>query len=123
MTVSVQQLGQLQELRDEPKFVEDLSIFYPGAETELGRIEAEVKVNALLDTLILELRSHASKAYVLSRFKLLLATCRNFDSEDRDRLLRYLEQVMTIVGIETSNELFNVWRYGLPYGWLPTGGK
>jgi hypothetical protein len=49
------------------------------------------------------------------------ATLANFDtpeSEERDQLLVYLTKVMRICGVDSSDELFNVWRYGFPYGWF-----
>jgi hypothetical protein len=39
------------------------------------------------------------------------------------RLLRYCEQILGILKIENSNELFNVWRYGFPYGWFRGFGE
>jgi hypothetical protein len=34
------------------------------------------------------------------------------DSEERDRILSYLEEIMEILGIESSHGLLNEWRYG-----------
>ncbi|WP_373925124.1 DUF4844 domain-containing protein [Duganella sp. sic0402] len=32
--------------------------------------------------------------------------------------MRYFGRMLDICGVENSGELFNVWRYGFPYGWL-----
>jgi hypothetical protein len=40
------------------------------------------------------------------------------ESEERDQVLVYLSKIMEICGVHSSAELFNVWRYGFPYGWL-----
>jgi hypothetical protein len=40
------------------------------------------------------------------------------ESEERDQVLAYLTKVMEICGVRGSAELFNVWRYGFPYGWF-----
>jgi hypothetical protein len=34
------------------------------------------------------------------------------DTEDREQLLRYLEDIMDIVGIASSDGLLNKWMYG-----------
>ena len=53
---------------------------------------------------------------MIKQFKETLGQFEKFDSEEKDRLLLYLEDIMDEVGIRNSNELFNVWRYGFPYG-------
>ena len=40
------------------------------------------------------------------------------ESEERDQILVYFNKVMRICGVQNSGELFNVWRYGFPYGWF-----
>ena len=35
-----------------------------------------------------------------------------------DQTLYYFTEAMRIVGMQGSNELLNVWRYGFPYGWV-----
>jgi hypothetical protein len=52
------------------------------------------------------------------RLSVTLAGFDTPESEERDQLLVYLTRVMTICGVENSSELFNVWRYGFPYGWM-----
>jgi hypothetical protein len=39
-------------------------------------------------------------------------------TEDMERLLVYMERILEILHIKSSNELLYVWRYGLPYGWF-----
>jgi len=43
------------------------------------------------------------------------------DTEDQERLGRYMNQIMDSLSIAGSNELLNVWRLGFPYGWFITG--
>jgi hypothetical protein len=50
--------------------------------------------------------------------KATLADVDTSESEERDQILAYLDKVMTICGVESSDQLFNVWRYGFPYGWF-----
>jgi hypothetical protein len=50
--------------------------------------------------------------------KVTLAKFDTPESEERDHVLAYLTKVMEICGVHSSAELFNVWRYGFPYGWF-----
>jgi hypothetical protein len=118
LVVTSEEIAELQSLREERKFVPDPRIPYPGTISPERRLAFELLVNGLIDTLIRDLPAHPTKSVVLSRMKVVLASYPAIDSEDRDRLLRYFEQILGILKIENSNELFNVWRYGLPFGWV-----
>ena len=111
-------LAKLQTLRQQPKFNPDPRVHYPGAPSELVRRAAELRVNGTIDALLAGLPTKRRKSFILSSFKAVLISFDHFDSEERDRLNWYLEEIMDIVGVRNSNELLNVWRYGLPYGWL-----
>ncbi len=74
--------------------------------------------DAVIDSLISQLPSDPRKAVVLRTFKTALASYTTPEAEDRDQFVVYLEAIMQIVGVRESNQLFNVWRYGFPYGWL-----
>jgi hypothetical protein len=50
---------------------------------------------------------------VLSQFKLTIGQFGSFDSEDIDRAARYMERIMDILGIESTDGLLNEWRYGI----------
>jgi len=110
---------ELRALQREKKFVEDLAIPYPGATTEASRVAAQTAVDSLLDGLIAQLPTNPRRAVLLGEFKKTLRSFDTIESEERDRLLVYLRQIMNILGIKSSAELLNVWRYGFPYGWLP----
>lgn len=103
---------ELHDLRHEPKFHENAASFYPGAPNEATRSRCELALNALIDGLIAGLQSHPSKQYVLQQFRATLASFQNEDSEEKDRLLLYLEQIMDIAGVRSSDGLLNKWRYG-----------
>ena len=103
---------RLRQLRAEPKFHEDMPTFYPGAPNEEVRSRCEHQLNALLDRLITGLPTHAAKQYVLEEFRTTLTSFRPEDSEECDRLLHYMEQIMDVTGIESSDGLLNEWRYG-----------
>jgi hypothetical protein len=118
LVVTSTEIAELEALRAERKFVPDPRIFYPGAVSPERRLASELLVNGLIDTLIRDLPGHSTKGVVLSRMKVVLAAYPVSDSEDQDRLLRYFEQILDILKVSNSNELFNVWRYGFPYRWV-----
>lgn len=65
-----------------------------------------------------ELSEHPQRSTVLRAMKAILVNFGTPESEERDQLLMYLTKVMQICGVDSSDELFNVWRYGFPYGWF-----
>lgn len=116
--VTQQELSELRVLQQEKKFLEDLPNDYPGAPNEAIRMNAQLSVDMLIQTLEAELPSHPHRSFVLGTIKSALASFRNHDTEEQEQMLRYCERILAILGINSSGELFNVWRYGFPYGWL-----
>lgn len=114
-------LQQLTDLKREHKFGPNLAHLYPGAPDEVQRAAAQLAADRAIQALIDELPARPRRAVVLANFKHTLASFRTVESEERDELLHYLGRAMAICGVESSAELFNVWRYGFPYGWLLPG--
>jgi Domain of unknown function (DUF4844) len=112
-------LEDLKSLKAEKKFLPDFASHYPGAPNELVRVEAQLGIDVVIAELIKTLPENPKKSNVLKAFKKGLPLFRNFDSEERDHVLFYLERIMNITGVDGSGELLNVWRYGLPFGWFP----
>ena len=113
--------ANLRKLEAEHKFDPDMTLYYPGAASEATRASAQAVVDDLIHRLIVQLPSNPRRSTVLSTIKHALPGFADFDSEERDRALLYVQQVMDITGVRSSGELLNVWRYGFPYGWLPSG--
>lgn len=105
-------IAQLKELRAQPKYVNEPGTIYNGLRPETDRLVAERQLNDLIDKLAHDLPAKSTNAFVLGQFAKTLAQFEPTDSEDRDRLCAYLEQIMDIVGIESSGGLLNRWRYG-----------
>lgn len=118
LAVTPKVLDALRTLKTERKFVEDISHFYPGARNEDVRARSQAAVDAVIDSLIHELPSNPHRSLVLKTFKRALSEFSSTESEEGDQFLAYLQRIMSIVGIAGSGELFNVWRYGFPYGWI-----
>lgn len=121
LVVTPKAVEELKQLRAELKFKPDLKNHYPGATNERTRLTAEEGVNLAIDQLLVGLPKMPRKSFVLATFKHYLYGFERFDTEEQEQVLRYFGQILSILGIQGSNELFNVWRYGLPYGWLPKG--
>lgn len=92
------------------KFVEEPG--YPGATNEPDRLRYEAEVNELARSLSMLTPAEQTKAVVLEKFKPTMAKFEYADSEEQDRFLRYLEELMDIFGIESSDGLLSKWRYG-----------
>ena len=118
IAITPDKMARLTEMRKQSKFHETMRPFYPGARSEPIRREAEFSVNSVIDKLITGLNASPRKSFVLATFKPVLNDSTHFDSEERDQMSEYFGQILEILGVESSNELLNVWRYGLPYGWL-----
>lgn len=118
LRITPEVLAELQALKDERKFVRDENTFYPGAPTEAVRASAQASVDAIIQSLVTELPPHPRRSVVLAKFKRALIGLEQHESEERDQALVYLHRIMSIVGVNNSGELLNVWRYGLPYGWF-----
>lgn len=85
---------------------------------ESNRLQAESQLNGLVDRLRDNLPSKPSKKYVLAEFSATMAEFEGIDTEDREQLLRYLEEIMDIVAIDSSDGLLNRWLYGSILGRL-----
>lgn len=118
LTVTPEVLQRLRSLQAERKFDLDRVTFYPGAINESERLRAQEVVDSTIRVLIAELPQHPQRSTVLKAMKASLATFDTPESEERDQVLVYLTKVMEICGVRSSAELFNVWRYGFPYGWF-----
>lgn len=103
---------ELRNFLAQKKFIEDFSLMYPGAPDESVRASAELIINNLASRLIMGVTDNPTKAYVLGQFKLSLNQLESYDSEERDRALSYMEGIMDILNIESSDGLLNNWRYG-----------
>lgn len=118
LAVTPQAMAALTRIRGERKFLADQSGFYVGALNEAVRLSAQRSVDGLLDALLVELPANPRRSMVLAQFKSAMASFSVSESEERDQFLVYLQRIMKVLGMRSSGELLNVWRYGFPYGWL-----
>jgi len=118
LSITPDVIERMRKVQSERKFDLDPVTFYPGAMNESQRLAAQAAVDFTIQTLIAELPARPRRSIVLSIMKRTLTNFDSSESEERDQVLMYLTKVMEICGVQSSAELFNVWRYGFPYGWF-----
>lgn len=79
---------------------------------EADRLKYETWVNQLARSLRKLAPSRQTKPVVLEKFKPVLKKFEDTEEADQDRFLWYLEELMDIFGIESSDGLLSKWRYG-----------
>jgi hypothetical protein len=112
LVVSQQTIAKLSELRVRTKYVDMPGTIYNGMRPERSRLMAEAQLNRLIDRLRDGLPSNPSKKFALAEFAKTMAEFEATDTEDREQLLRYLEEIMDLLGIASSDGLLNSWMYG-----------
>ena len=103
--------------KSKEKFVEDTVFFYPGISDSLLRPTLAKKINQATDDFmkLAESGSATDKDYQdkieigLQRFSDIYI---NLDTEDRERICHYFEELMDIVGLESSGGHLNDFMYG-----------
>ena len=115
LEVSQNTIEKLSELQSRTKYVEIPGTIYIGMRPESSRLLAERQLNQLVDRLQDGL---PSKKFVLTEFAKTMAEFEATDTEDREQLLRYLEEIMEILGISSSDGLLSRWMYGSVLGSL-----
>jgi Domain of unknown function (DUF4844) len=112
LEISQHTVAKLSELRDRAKYVDTPGTMYNGMRPEDLRSLAQEQLNRLIDRLRDGLPSKPSKKFALAEFAKTMAEFEATDTEDREQLLRYLEEIMDILGIASSDGLLNRWMYG-----------
>lgn len=85
---------------------------YTGIVRESDRLKFQSLVNDLGARLLTKADRPLPKEQLLAEFKATLPAFELADTEDRERALRYLEEIMAIFGVASSNGILNKWRYG-----------
>ena len=111
-------LSTLAELEAREKYVELPGTIYNGLRPEAARQAAQQQINDLIARLRTALPANPSKKFVLTEFSKTMAQFTPADTEDREQLLRYLEEIMDIVSVASSDGLLNNWMYGSVLGAL-----
>ena len=85
---------------------------YSGVRGEPERLRFEGAINDLAGRLSPLVTNPKPKKDLLNEFKAFLPLIETADTEDRERALTYLEELMDIFGVESSDGLLNQSLYG-----------
>jgi hypothetical protein len=110
-------IDKFEEFRKKEKFTKDITIFYPGIANHALQLILTEKINLAADDfeIIAESGKATDKEYQdkieigLQRFSDVYI---NLDTEDRERVCHYFEELMNIVGLESSGGHLNEFMYG-----------
>lgn len=110
-------MSLFENFKSKEKFIEDNTIFYPGISDEEIRPVLTEKINKAADDFneLFNSESPTDKEYQkvieigLTRFSTVYL---GLDTEDRERVCGYFEELMDIVGLESSGGHLNNFMYG-----------
>lgn len=105
-------IERLSALLKEKKFVPDPILFYPGAPTEDQRLICEQGMNIAIQTLIESGHEGLSEEQFWGLMKKAVQVYQQLDTEELERALIYVEEIMDIYDIESSDGRLMRWRYG-----------
>ncbi len=75
--------------------------------------------SVVLDSLLKRMSRHQerfqTKNAVLDQFRIVLKACRKASPADKDRICGWLEKVLEIQGIESSEGMLENWVNGIPF--------
>jgi hypothetical protein len=102
LRVTSEAITALRALHAAPKFTD-----LPGDDTAAEQARCSSLVDQMLDRLIQGIAANPRKSWVLEQWVQLLELACHEDTEARERFGPYLEQIMDILGIETSDGMLN----------------
>ncbi len=110
-------MTKFEDFKNKTKFTEDTSIFYPGIADKTLLPVLNEKINLLADDFknLAEKGNANDKAYqdkIESGLKRFSGIYIQLDTEDRERVCNYIEELMDIVGLESSGGHLNMFVYG-----------
>lgn len=116
----------LSEVIDEPLFIdssilEELKAFrgaekldyLPGINTTVEKTRLSNVLNGLLDRLLCDIEAHPSKLWVLTEFQKALVLLEGEDTEGREHCGMEMENIMDILGIDSSDGLLTAYLGGI----------
>lgn len=93
--------SRLSLLKEEPKTFEDPVV--------------GVVLDALLDTMARRQERFRTKNGVLGQFRVTLKACRKASVRDKEALCTWLERVLAIQGLESSDGMLENWLNDIPF--------
>jgi hypothetical protein len=114
MNKSKKVIEELTAFKAKEKFKEEQGLFYPGMREEDFRCKSAGKINYAADD-FMEVAADSNPTDLKYQFKIKIGLQRFedvFDTEDKERICSYYEELMDIVGLESSGGLLNDFLYG-----------
>ncbi len=105
-------IRQLIVLKDANKFYPDLSLMYPGTETDWRRQHLNDYINQFIDDLIIVLTTeNITNEDIRNQFKIGLMRINSLrpDQVDKQRVSQYFEEIRTIISFENIDEMLEKW--------------
>lgn len=107
-------IQKLIELQQKQKFDEETTLLYPGLENIEMKEIISITLNKSIDEFIVLIRNNSSVKDFQNAILKGLNSFNSFslDTEDRERLCHYYEEIMDCIGLESSGGVINKWMYG-----------
>jgi hypothetical protein len=108
-------MNKFEEFKQKEKFLEDMTIFYPGiADPALRPILTDKIDQAADDFYDVSLKENSSDTDYHDKIQIGLARFEDMylDTEDKERVCHYFEELMQIVGLQSSGGILNKFLYG-----------
>jgi hypothetical protein len=100
-------VGKLDAFRIKDKFS-----LLPGVDTTLERERLSKVIDGLTDALIAGIEANPTKLWVMGQFQVYLVQVEEEDTEGREHFGMELEELMDILGIESSDGLLSAYLGG-----------
>lgn len=113
--MAIPPMDKFQEFKQEEKFVADTAMLYPGIGDPSMKSALSEKINKAADDFeMVAAGGSPTKALYLEVLKAGLARFKGIylDTEDRERVALYFQELMDIVELESSDGLLNEFVYG-----------
>jgi hypothetical protein len=108
LQIDTDALGELRAFRHAEK-LDDL----PGTDTADEKLRLSKVLNDLADHLLAGVEEHPNKLWVLTEFQKALKLVEDEDTEGRDHFGMQMENIMDILGIESSDGLLAAYLGGI----------
>lgn len=115
--IQVNSPGKFEAFKKKEKFIKDTAIFYPGIADKALLTILNAKMNLATDDFekLSETGNATDKDYqdkIKAGLERFTGVYDKLDTEDRERVCRYFEELMDIVGLESSGGYLNEFMYG-----------
>jgi Domain of unknown function (DUF4844) len=104
----------LNEIKIKDKFKENLEHFYSDIPEDATRVKMNIFINVSIDDFLAIIEADFSEIKFQKTIEkgLIQFDSLSLDTEDRERVCLYYEELMDAIGLESSGGVLNKWMYG-----------